>query len=145
MLRVDTWAHPAGIIISNRKHGCELKYKNMPRLKRKSNVFEEALKRLAGLQSISPTLDLGNGLTAPLFADEIARLENLLNAYNILLAQSDEAQNKASAQEKIVRELSERMREGIGSKFGHDSNEYEKAGSIRKSERKRPIRKKKNA
>ena len=117
----------------------------MSRLKRKSNVFEEALKRLAGLQAINPTLDLGNGLTVPLFATEVAKLENLLNAYNMLLAQSDEGQNLANAQEKIVRELSERMREGIGSKYGHDSNEYEKAGGKRKSERKRPVRKKKAA
>ena len=115
----------------------------MARRKRKSIVLENALKRVAGLQAINPNLDLGNGLTVPGFATEVTRLENLMNAYNTLLAQSDEGQNKAIAQEKIVRDLSERMLGGIGSKFGHDSNEYEKAGGKRKSEHKRPVRKKK--
>lgn len=108
-------------------------------------MLEKALMRSAGLQAISPTLDLGNGLTVPMYADEVAKLENLMNAYNLLLAQSDEGQNKAIAQEKSVREMSERMLEGVGSKFGHDSNEYEKAGGKRKSEHKRPVRKKKAA
>ena len=117
----------------------------MARKKRISKVLESAFKRLAGMQAISLTLDLGNGLTVPLFATEVANLEKAMNAYNLLLAQSDEGQNKAIAQEKLVRELSERMLEGVGSKFGHDSNEYEKAGGKRKSERKRPIRKKKAA
>jgi hypothetical protein len=113
----------------------------MARKKRKSVVLEKALKRVAGMQAISPNLDLGNGLTVPGFTNEVATLENLMTAYNTLLAQSDEGQNKAIAQEKIVRELSERMLEGIGSKFGHDSNEYEKAGGKRKSEHKRPVKK----
>jgi hypothetical protein len=30
---------------------------------------------------------------------------------------------------------------GVASKYGKDSNEYEKAGGTRKSERKRPMRK----
>ena len=115
------------------------------RKKRKSKVLENALMRTVGLQAISPTLDLGNGLTAPMYAEEVQKLENLMNAYNLLLAQSDEGQNQAIAQEKIVRDLSERMLEGVGSKFGHDSNEYEKAGGKRKSEHKRPVRKKKAA
>ena len=113
----------------------------MARQKKTSKALENAFKRLAGMQAINVTLDLGNGLTVPLFANEVANLEKLLNAYNLLLAQSDEGQNKAIAQEKLVRDLSERMLEGIGSKFGHDSNEYEKAGGKRKSEHKRPVRK----
>jgi uncharacterized protein YciW len=125
--------------------GAKLKRIIMARRKRKSKVLEEVFKRLAGLQAISPTLDLGNGLTVPLFAADVAKLETLMNAYNTLLAQSDEGQNKASAHEKYMRDLSERMLEGIGSKFGHDSNEYEKAGGKRKVDRKRPIRKKKAA
>ena len=117
----------------------------MARQKRKSNVLESALKRVAGMLAIDPNLDLGNGLTVPLFGKEVSLLEQSLTDYNLLLAQSDESQNKADAQEKSVRELSERMLEGIGSKFGHDSNEYEMASGKRKSERKRPIRKKKAA
>jgi hypothetical protein len=35
------------------------------------------------------------------------------------------------------------MLAGVGSKYGKDSNEYEKAGGTRTSERKPPLRKKK--
>jgi hypothetical protein len=34
------------------------------------------------------------------------------------------------------------MLNGVSVRFGKDSNEYEKAGGIRKSERKKPVRKK---
>jgi hypothetical protein len=34
-------------------------------------------------------------------------------------------------------DLTERMLAGVGSKYGKDSTEYEKAGGVRKSERKR--------
>jgi len=115
----------------------------MARHKRTSKVLDKALKRVAGMQAIDPNLDLGNGLTVPGFASEVAKLEQIITAYHKLLALSDEGQNDADAQEQRVRELSERMLEGVGSKFGHNSNEYEMAGGKRKSERKRPIRKKK--
>ena len=114
----------------------------MSRTKRKSLALESAMKRLAGLQSIDPALDLGNGLTVPIYATEVNKLETLLGTYNSLLSRVDEASNITNDQEKYVRELSERMLEGVGSKYGHNSNEYEKAGGKRKSERKRPSPKK---
>jgi hypothetical protein len=114
----------------------------MSRRKKKSLTLEHALKRLSGLQAISTSLDLGNGLTGSDYANQVQNLENLLLSYNRLLAQTDEAQNVVLAQEKAVRDLSERMLEGVGSKFGHNSNEYEKAGGTRKSDRKKSSRKK---
>jgi hypothetical protein len=45
------------------------------------------------------------------------------------------------AREKAMAALSERMLEGVSAKFGKDSNAYEQAGGVRKSERKKSVRK----
>ena len=40
-----------------------------------------------------------------------------------------------------MRDYSERILLAVAVKYGRDSNEYEMAGGVRKSERKRPVRK----
>jgi hypothetical protein len=117
----------------------------MAKAKRKSKVYELAQKRLAGIESISPALDLGNGLTVTAFHTHLQAVADKLDAYNTLLSTADAAQNELADQEKVLREFSERMREAVGAVYGHNSNEYEKAGGKRKSERKRPTRKPKAA
>lgn len=37
--------------------------------------------------------------------------------------------------------MSERMLAGVAARYGKDSSQYEQAGGVRKSERKRPTRK----
>jgi hypothetical protein len=39
--------------------------------------------------------------------------------------------------EKTLRDMSERMLTGVATKYGKDSDEYEKAGGVRKRDRKR--------
>ncbi len=109
--------------------------------KRSSPVIETAQTRLASLSSIDPALDLGNGLTAAAYKTAVQDVQAKLDTYNVLLSQADEASNTLSAAEKELRSLSERMLAGVAVKFGKDSDEYEMAGGVRKSERKRPIRK----
>lgn len=41
----------------------------------------------------------------------------------------------------LIRDYSERILLGVAMKYGKNSDEYEMAGGIRKSERKRPVRK----
>lgn len=113
----------------------------MAKAKRKSATVEQAMKRLAGLEAISPTLNLGNGLTVASYSAAVSAAITKLDAYNTLLSNADSAQNDLAAQEKTLRQLSERMLEAVGAVYGHDSNEYEKAGGKRKSDRKRPVRK----
>jgi hypothetical protein len=45
--------------------------------------------------------------------------------------------NKLEAAEDALNDLSERMLAGVGVKFTRDSDEYEEAGGVRKSDRKR--------
>jgi hypothetical protein len=108
----------------------------MARAKKESQVIGQAQQRLIALSSIDPALDLGNGLTITACQAEIDAVRAKLDAYNVLLSEVDAAYNVFQAAEKDLRDLHERMLEAVGVKFGKDSNEYEKAGGVRKSERK---------
>ena len=113
----------------------------MARKKRTSPPIEKADERAAALTSISPTLDLGNGLTLVAYEAAIADGQTKLDAYNTLLSSVDDALNVLVAAEKGLLDLSDRMLGGVGSKYGKDSSQYEMAGGTRKSEKKRPKRK----
>ncbi len=117
----------------------------MTRLKSSSPASEKAQTRLASLSSIDPALDLGSGLTLAAYRAAIQDAQAKLETYNNLLSQADEALNRLRAAEADLRSLSERMLAGVAVKFGKDSNEYEMGGGVRKSEIKRPVRKKQTA
>ncbi|MDD2922102.1 MAG: hypothetical protein PHQ36_07425 [Anaerolineales bacterium] len=80
-----------------------------------------------------------------LVSDNLPNKHNIrqtkLSAYNTLLSQVDEVYNAVLSAEKALRDLNERMLTGVAAKYGKDSSQYEMAGGIRKSERKRPVRK----
>ena len=64
----------------------------MPRRKKSSSlVIAVGLKRAAGMKSIDPALDLGNGLTLASFEASLADVQSKLNAYNTLLSQAGSA------------------------------------------------------
>jgi hypothetical protein len=113
----------------------------MSRVKRKSKELEKAQARANNLRSIDAKLDLGNGLTLAAYQADIAALQETLLAYNNQLSALDALGNDLLAREKSMAALSERMLEGVSAKFGKDSNAYEQAGGVRKSERKKPVRK----
>lgn len=117
----------------------------MPRQKRNSALLAQAEKRMAGVFAISTDLDLGNGITAQGYAETIEALRQKLSAYNELLSRTDMACNAVRDAEREIRDYSERILLGVATRYGKDSNEYEMAGGIRKSERKRPVRKPKSA
>ena len=119
----------------------------MARKKRSSAAADKATTRAAALSSISTTLDLGNGLTLVAYKAAIAAINNettgKLTLYNAALSALDAQMNDLQASERALNTISEAMLSGVGVKFGRDSNEYEKAGGVRKSERKKPMRAKK--
>ncbi|MFH0865107.1 MAG: hypothetical protein V1904_02860 [Bacteroidota bacterium] len=111
------------------------------RKKINSKVIDDAKKKLAGLKAISETIDLGNGLSAVAYEAAIQDTETILEQYNELLSQADAALNDFQKKEANLREMNLRIVDAVASVYGHDSNEYEKVGRTRKSERKRPVRK----
>jgi len=80
-------------------------------------------------------------LAVAAYRSKIDGLKSKLETYNQLLSKVDGALNEVVEGEKSLRDISERMLAGVGSKYGKDSDEYEKAGGKKKSERKRPKKK----
>lgn len=100
----------------------------MARKKRSSRIIEKAEKRLSGIASIDPHLDLGNGLTIASYRQRINQTRQNLADYNMRLSQADGAQNKVEESERELSRLSEQMLLGVALRYGRDSNEYEVAG-----------------
>lgn len=94
--------------------------------------------RLYNLKAISPKLDLGNSLTVSGFEKAVTDFDNKIETYNSLLAKIDGLRSEIRADERDIRNLSERMLLAVGARYGKDSAEYKKAGGTRKSERQRP-------
>lgn len=113
----------------------------MPRPKRSSRVLDKAERRVAAIKSISATLDLGNGHTVDSFNSVIETTRNKLFDYNSSLSTVDAAQTALVEAEKKLMEVTEHILLSVAAKYGKDSYEYEMAGGIRKSDRKRPARK----
>lgn len=109
----------------------------MSRIKKTSKIVEEANVRVAGIKSIDQDLDLGNGLTVKNYEKEIEETAQALEDYNTILSMADEKLNIYMQKEKSLKATHERMLLGVAVKFGKDSNEYEKAGGTKKSDRKR--------
>jgi hypothetical protein len=113
----------------------------MARRKRTSDSITRAQTRAAAIKSIDPKLDLGKGLTLAAYEAVIAAANTKLASYNTKLSEVDELLNQLETDEEKIDDLSERMLGGIGAAYGKDSDEYEKAGGTKKSERKKPARK----
>lgn len=115
----------------------------MARQKRTSPIAEAAGVRADSLESIDPALDLGNGLSVGSYRSAIAAVLVKLSAYNTKLSELDGVLNGLEAGEKELADLSERMLTGVATKYGKNSDQYEKAGGTKKSEIKRGPKKKK--
>ena len=107
----------------------------MSRLKRSSPALEKAKARLLAAKAIDPNLNVGEGATVQAYETLIGASQAALDNYNLELAQVDTQLNNIIAMEDQLDALSERILQGIGAKFGYDSNQYEQAGGTRKSER----------
>ena len=112
----------------------------MARIKKTSKVIESAHSRLAGLKSIDPNLDLGNGITIKDYEKKINDTAAALEAYNTTLSIADEQGDTFEVSEDDLKDYHERILLGVGSKYGRNSIEYEQAGGTKKSERKKPVK-----
>ena len=114
----------------------------MPRQRKKATpTMIKAETRLANCKAIDKTLDLGNNLSNATLETALTNVRAEMDKYNGLLADADAQLNAFNAAEKVLKDVNERMLDGVGVKFGKDSDEYEKAGGVRKSERKKPVKK----
>ena len=109
----------------------------MARLKTSSKTFEKAFRRIASVKSIDPDFDLGNGLIAKDYQQAITDVKTSMDDYNTTLSTVDDKLNILKEKEKSLDNWNERILVGVAAKFGKDSSQYEQAGGVRKSERKK--------
>lgn len=112
----------------------------MARIKKSSKILEESNARLAGIKSINPQLDLGNGMTTQIFGEKIIDVATTLNEYNTMLSTIDEKLSIFEQKELELKDFHERILLAVAVKYGKDSVEYEMAGGTKKSDRKKPTK-----
>ncbi|MCC5662763.1 hypothetical protein LC653_02150 [Nostoc sp. CHAB 5784] len=100
----------------------------MARLKRSSPTLEKALRRIAGMRSISPTLEFGNGLNLTDYDSRIQTLQTQLSTYNTLLSSIDEMAGRLSLIEEELGGYSEKMLMSVATHYGKNSLQYVQAG-----------------
>jgi hypothetical protein len=134
------------IYLNNRKHKLVIFFlthihlqerSTMARQKRGSRILKRAERRAAGMQTISPSLDLGNDLTLPKFWDTINQMRQDLITYNALLSKVDQVYNLIQERERELARLTERMLAATAARYGRDSAEYEMAGGSKRMARRR--------
>ncbi|GAA4053114.1 hypothetical protein GCM10022409_45090 [Hymenobacter glaciei] len=116
-------------------------------IQRESAELTAATKRMNGLTAIDPTgqLDLGNGHTMPAYQSQMDVVKTNLDSYNKARKELDAHKNLLDASEQLLRKKSSAILAAVGLKYSKDSSEYEQAGGVRDSDRKKPVRKAKPA
>ncbi|MBD2346044.1 hypothetical protein [Anabaena subtropica] len=112
----------------------------MMRRKRSSPVLKKAVRRAAGINSINPKLDVGNGLTLPAFSILIETMQAKENAYNSALSNLDKLYREMLETERELGDMTEHMLMGVGVLYGKSSVEYGMAGGVPKNQRRKGLR-----
>lgn len=104
--------------------------------------LEKATVRLAAVKSIDMNLDLGNNISVMNYQAEVEKLNTKLSTYNTTLSTIDDLYNSCIAQIEVIKDWNERILTGVATKYGKNSSQYEMAGGVKKSDRKKAIAKK---
>ncbi|MEH1965138.1 hypothetical protein [Nostoc sp.] len=112
----------------------------MARKKRSSPMLQKAVRRAAGMNSIDPNLDVGNGLTLPAFSTLIETMRTKENAYNSALSNLDKLYREMLQTESELGDMTEHMLMGVGTRYGKSSVEYGMAGGVPKTQRRKGLR-----
>src|SRR5256714_15617190 len=96
----------------------------MGRKKRSSKILEQAYKRLNGMKSIDPNLDLGGGLTVSALETAINSLRGGLDTYNQKLSDVDEELLGLEGAEDALNELNGRGLARTVARVGGGSADY---------------------
>jgi len=108
---------------------------------RESAPIAEAQARVNELAAIDPKLNLGETISVAEGAAQVTAATKTLSDYNKALKTADDLLNQLKGQEKALSTWSTKALGGVKIKYGPDSSQYEMAGGIRQSERKKPVRK----
>ncbi|BAY17296.1 hypothetical protein NIES21_31320 [Anabaenopsis circularis NIES-21] len=109
----------------------------MARLKRGSTILDKATRRIAGMRSISETLEFGDGLSLTEYERRIQTLQTKLSNYNMMLSTLDEAMGQIQLLEQDLSSYSEKMLMSVRTRYGKNSLQYVQAGGKLRQQNKR--------
>jgi ABC-type transporter Mla subunit MlaD len=112
----------------------------MARKKRNSTILTYAEHRLVALEAISPTLDLGDGLSVEAVSQAITATRTQLKSYNAALTEVDQLKEAMQKQEQALEELVDRMANAVVAKYGKTSQQYKTVSDVRKTPRRNAIK-----
>jgi hypothetical protein len=112
----------------------------MAKARTSSTIIDKAFVRVQGMRAISPTLDLGSGLSVVAIEAAINDTRAKLDACIRHLSKFEELQAAFEDAEKHLNELTTRILNGAASKYGRDSIEYAQVGGTRSRDIKRSPR-----
>lgn len=107
------------------------------RRKKATEEMRELRQKIAGMKSIDPNFDAGNGVSVEAAEALINEAEAALEDFNQSVATTDEKDNFFGGKNKQVRAFNKKVLPATGLKYGTDSSEYEQVGGVRDSERKK--------
>jgi hypothetical protein len=102
-----------------------------------SRVLEKATLRAAGIESIAPDLNFGQGMTIQTYNSMISEMRSKLASYNAAIAAINQSQAEIAELERNLGDYSDRMLTGIATHYGKNSPEYSQAGGVPKRDRRR--------
>lgn len=110
------------------------------RARKPSAIVTRAQGRAARLAAIDPNLDLGHGVSLAALTAAIDDSRATVEQYNALIAAADALRGELRKKDARLWALHSALLAAVGAAFGKDSAEYQKAGGVRTSERKRGVR-----
>ncbi len=99
---------------------------------RKSATIARAQLDLANLQAIDPHLDLGDDLSIDALEELIEETQEAIAQFNIASATIVTNRKLIREKEAAIVDLSQRLRLGVGARYGKNSDEYQLANRASK-------------
>jgi hypothetical protein len=103
--------------------------------------LDKGITRMSAVKSIDTALDLGNGITVANYETKVNLVRTKINTYNTALSTIDDLYNDCIAELDVLKDWNERVLTGVATKYGKNSSQYEMAGGVKKSERKKRVKK----
>jgi hypothetical protein len=105
--------------------------------KQSSKILDQALLRVANLETIDPQLNFGDGLTLQEFSILAQSVQNTLREYNAAVATANQTAQTLQEMEKRLVDVGDRIVMGMACKHGTRSPEYQMLSKIRRKSKHR--------
>lgn len=99
---------------------------------KKSATIVRAQLDLANLQAIDPNLDLGDDLSIDALEELIEETQEAIAQFNVASATIVTNRKLIREKEAAIADLSQRLRLGVGARYGKNSDEYKLANRAAK-------------